>query len=160
MDTIFTTLFILFFGAITIMIFIQTNVELWNEVGKDFWNDMKSNITDWFNDTKMGMWYKNKKNKVEILSDREYKNLMESGRIKNTIIVMQRINSQSQQSLLNIGINYKRIKILTLSRKNLTAIDVILRMQVEIKFSRQAFAEETLMLFSCCYVFFQGVGML
>ena len=88
MDTIFTTLFILFFGAITIMIFIQTNVELWNEVGKDFWNDMKSNITDWFNDTKMGMWYKNKKNKVEILSDREYKNLMESGRIKNTIIVM------------------------------------------------------------------------
>ena len=88
MDTIFTTLFILFFGAITIMIFIQTNVELWNEVGKDFWNDMKSNITDWFNDTKMGMWYKNKKNKVEILSDMEYKNLMESGRIKNTIIVM------------------------------------------------------------------------
>ena len=88
MDTIFTTLFILFFGAITIIIFIQTNVELWNEIGKDFWNDMKSNITDWFNDTKMGMWYKNKKNKVEILSDMEYKNLMESGRIKNTIIVM------------------------------------------------------------------------
>ena len=88
MDTIFTTLFILFFGAITIMIFIQTNVELWNEVGKDFWNDMKSNITDWFDNTKMSMWYKNKKNKVEILSNREYKNLMESGRIKNTIIVM------------------------------------------------------------------------
>ena len=87
MDTIFTTLFILFFGAITIMIFIQTNVELWNEVGKDFWNDMKSNITDWFNDTKMGMWYKNKKNKVEILSDWEYKNLMKSGQIKNIIIV-------------------------------------------------------------------------
>ena len=87
MDTIFTTLFILFFGAITIMIFIQTNVELWNEVGKDFWNDMKSNITDWFNDTKMGMWYKNKKNKVEILSDWEYKTLMKSGQIKNTIIV-------------------------------------------------------------------------
>ena len=87
MDTIFTTLFILFFGVITSMIFIQTNVELWNEVGKDFWNDMKSNITDWFNDTKMSMWYKNKKNKVEILSDREYKNLMESGQIKNIIIV-------------------------------------------------------------------------
>ena len=87
MDTIFTTLFILFFGAITIIIFIQTNVELWNEIGKDFWNDMKSNITDLFNDTKMGMWYKNKKNKVEILSDWEYKNLMKSGQIKNIIIV-------------------------------------------------------------------------
>ena len=83
MDTIFTTLFILFFGAITIMIFIQTNVELWNEVGKDFWNEMKYK----FNDTKVGMWYKNRKNGVEILSDRKYKYLVKSGQIKNTIIV-------------------------------------------------------------------------
>ena len=88
MDTIFTTLFILFFGAITIIIFIQTNVELWNEIGKDFWNDMKSNITDWFNDTKMGMWYKNKKNRVTILSDREYQKLLKSDRNKNIIIVV------------------------------------------------------------------------
>ena len=91
METIRTILYVvveLAFGLLALGIFIQTNVELWNEVGKDFWNDMKSNITDWFNDTKMGMWYKNKKNKVEILSDMEYKNLMESGRIKNTIIVM------------------------------------------------------------------------
>ena len=88
MDTIFTTLFILFFGAITIMIFIQTNVELWNEVGKDFWNDMKSNITDWFDNTKMSMWYKNKKNGVKILSDRKYEKLLKSGRIKSTIIIM------------------------------------------------------------------------
>ena len=69
------------------MIFIQTNVELWNEVGKDFWNDMKSSVINWFNDTKISMWYKNKKNKVEILSDWEYKTLMKSGQIKNTIIV-------------------------------------------------------------------------
>ena len=91
MNTISTILYVvvmLVFGPLVLGIFIQSNVELWNEVGKDFWNDMKSNITDWFNDTKMGMWYKNKKNKVEILSDMEYKNLMKSGRIKNTIIVM------------------------------------------------------------------------
>ena len=91
MNTISTILYVvvmLAFGLFALGIFIQTNVELWNEVGKDFWNDMKSNITDWFNGTKMGMWYKNKKNKVEILSDMEYKNLMKSGRIKNTIIVM------------------------------------------------------------------------
>lgn len=87
MDTIFTTLFILFFGAITIMIFIQTNVELWNEVGKEAWDDMKSTVINWFNGTKMSMWYKNKKNKVEILSEWEYKNLMKSGQIKNIIIV-------------------------------------------------------------------------
>ena len=87
MDTIFSIISVLFIGAISIIIFIQTNVELWNEVGKEVWGDMKSTVTNWFNDTKMGMWYKNKKNKVEILSDWEYKNLMKSGQIKNTIIV-------------------------------------------------------------------------
>ena len=88
MDTIFTTIFILFIGAISIMLFIKTNVELWNGIGKDLWNEIKSNIVNWFNNTKMGMWYKNKKNKVEILSDREYRNLMKLGRIKNTNIVI------------------------------------------------------------------------
>ena len=88
MDTIFGTLFILFFGVISIMIFIQTNMEFWNEIGKDFWSNMKSTVINWFNNTKMGMWYKNKKNKIEILSDREYRNLMKLGRIKNTNIVI------------------------------------------------------------------------
>ena len=87
MDTIFSIISVLFIGAISIIIFIQTNVELWNEVGKEVWDDMKSTVINWFNDTKMGMWYKNKKNKVEILSDWEYKTLMKSGQIKNTIIV-------------------------------------------------------------------------
>ena len=86
-STILYVVVMLAFGFFVLGIFIQTNVELRNEVGKDFWNDMKSNITDWFNDTKMGMWYKNKKNKVGILSDWKYENLMKSGQIKNTIIV-------------------------------------------------------------------------
>ena len=83
MDTIFSIISVLFIGAISIIIFIQTNVELWNEVGKDLWNEMKYK----FNDTKVGMWYKNRKNGVEILSDRKYKYLVKSGQIKNTIIV-------------------------------------------------------------------------
>ena len=83
MDTIFSIISVLFIGAISIIIFIQTNVELWNEVGKDFWNEMKCK----FNDTKVGMWYKNRKNGVEILSDRKYNYLVRSGQIKNTIIV-------------------------------------------------------------------------
>ena len=83
MDTIFSIISVLFIGAISIIIFIQTNVELWNEVGKDLWNEMKCK----FNDTKVGMWYKNRKNGVEILSDRKYKYLVKSGQIKNTIIV-------------------------------------------------------------------------
>ena len=83
MDTIFSIISVLFIGAISIIIFIQTNVELWNEVGKDLWNEMKHK----FNGTKVGMWYKNRKNGVEILSDRKYKYLVKSGQIKNTIIV-------------------------------------------------------------------------
>ena len=90
MNTISTILYVvvmLVFGPLVLGIFIQSNVELWNEVGKEVWDDMKSTVINWFNDTKMGMWYKNKKNKVELLSDWEYENLMKSGQIKNTIIV-------------------------------------------------------------------------
>ena len=83
MDTIFSIISVLFIGAISIIIFIQTNVELWNEVGKDLWNEMKYK----FYNTKVGMWHKNRKNGVEILSDRKYKYLVKSGQIKNTIIV-------------------------------------------------------------------------
>ena len=86
MNAISTILYVvamLAFGLLALGIFIQTNVELWNEVGKDFWNEMKCK----FNDTKVGMWYKNRKNGVEILSDRKYKYLVKSGQIKNTIIV-------------------------------------------------------------------------
>ena len=86
METIRTILYVvveLAFGLLALGIFIQTNVELWNEVGKDFWNEVKYK----FNDTKVGMWYKNRKNGVEILSDRKYKYLVRSGQIKNTIIV-------------------------------------------------------------------------
>ena len=91
MNTISTILYavvMLAFGLLVLGIFIQTNVELWNEVGKEVWDDMKSAVINWFNDTKMSIWYKNKKNKVEILSDWEYKNLLESGQIKNTIIIV------------------------------------------------------------------------
>ena len=91
MNTISTILYVVVmsvFAPLVLGIFIQTNVELWNEVGKEAWDDMKSTVINWFNDTKMGMWYKNKKNKVEILSDREYRNLMKLGRIKNTNIVI------------------------------------------------------------------------
>ena len=90
MNTISTILYVvvmLVFTPLVLGIFIQTNVELWDEVGKEVWGDMKSAVINWFNDTKMGMWYKNKKNKVEILSDWEYENLMKSGQIKNIIIV-------------------------------------------------------------------------
>ena len=86
-STILYVVVMLVFGPLILGIFIQSNVELWNEVGKEVWGDMKSTVINWFNDTKMSMWYKNKKNKVGILSDWEYENLMKSGQIKNIIIV-------------------------------------------------------------------------
>ena len=89
MDTIFTIIFILFIGVVSFIHFIQIIVELWNEVGKDFWKNIKSTIINWFNDTEIGMWYTNKKNKVEIISEWEYKNLLKSGQIKNTIIIVE-----------------------------------------------------------------------
>ena len=86
MNAISTILYVVVmsvFAPLALGIFIQTNVELWNEVGKDLWNEMKYK----FNDTKVGMWYKNRKNGVEILSDKKYNYLVKSGQIKNTIIV-------------------------------------------------------------------------
>ncbi len=58
-------------------LFIQTNKELWDEVGKD----TVAEIKDWFKTTSLGMWYSNKKNGIKILSDKEYENLLKEGKI-------------------------------------------------------------------------------
>ena len=89
MDTIFTIIFILFIGVVSFIHFIQIIVELWNEVGKDVWKNIKATVIKWFNDTEIGMWYTNKKNKVEMISEWEYKNRLKSGQIKNTIIIVE-----------------------------------------------------------------------
>lgn len=75
---IFSYIIMLFIGVIVVSIFIQANKELWNEIGKDATNDIK----DWFKTTRLGMWFINKRNGVTILSDREYDNLLKSGKIK------------------------------------------------------------------------------
>lgn len=77
--TIFGYLFVLGLGIFVIMIFIQTSFDLFNE--------MKSEIQDWFKTTKVGMWYNNKKNKVKVLTDAEYVQMMMSGKIKRNIII-------------------------------------------------------------------------
>jgi len=76
--TIFSYIMMLFIGVIVVMIFIQSNKELWNEIGKDITNDIKNR----FKATRLGMWIINKRNGVTILSDREYDNLLKSGKIK------------------------------------------------------------------------------
>lgn len=82
-STISVTLVVIFIGIIALAIFIQTNVELWNEVGKD----LRDDFTGWFKKTKAGMWYNNKKNGVDILSDREYDRIVKTKEIKVIEIV-------------------------------------------------------------------------
>lgn len=68
-----------FIGIVAVAIFIQSNKELWNEFGRDATNDIKNR----FKTTRLGMWITNKKNGVTILTDREYDNLLKSGKIRN-----------------------------------------------------------------------------
>lgn len=77
--TIFTTILAIFIGIVVIMIFIQSNVDLWKEV--------KPEIQSWLRGTRLEMWYKNHKNKVKILTKSEYDYLVRSGKIKSTIVI-------------------------------------------------------------------------
>lgn len=77
--TIFTVAFELFLGLIALAVFIQSNVDLWKE--------MKPEIQDWFKSTRIGMWHNNRKNKVKILSKKEYSSMVMNGKIKSTIVI-------------------------------------------------------------------------
>jgi hypothetical protein len=80
METVRTIFYVIGMIVASIFIlglFIQTNKELWEKVGKDALADFK----DWFKSTSLGMWYSNKKNGIEILSDKEYENLLNEGKI-------------------------------------------------------------------------------
>ena len=77
--TIFTTILAIFIGIVVLMIFIQSNVDLWKE--------MKPEIQSWFKSTRIGMWYNNKKNKVKVLTQSEYQQMLMSGKIKSTIVI-------------------------------------------------------------------------
>ena len=76
MNTISTILYVavmLVLGLFVLGIFIQTNKELWGV--------MKSDVICWFKSTRMGMNYYNRKNGVKILSDREFDNILKSGKV-------------------------------------------------------------------------------
>jgi hypothetical protein len=76
MNTISTILYVavmLVLGLFVLGIFIQTNKELWDV--------MKSDVIRWFKSTRMGMNYYNRKNGVKILSDREFDNILKSGKV-------------------------------------------------------------------------------
>lgn len=77
--TIFTTILAIFIGIVVLMIFIQSNVDLWKAV--------KPEIQSRLRGTRLEMWYKNRKNKVKILTKSQYDHLVRSGKIKSTIVI-------------------------------------------------------------------------
>lgn len=83
------TLICIFLFLLATLIFIQTNVELWEETGKDMFSDMKSTVKDWYKNTRFHMWRTNRKNGVKILSDRQYRILQREGKLKGYIIVKE-----------------------------------------------------------------------
>ena len=46
-STILYAVVMLVLAPLALGIFIQTNVELWDEVGKEVWDDMKSTFPSW-----------------------------------------------------------------------------------------------------------------
>lgn len=80
-----TLIFILLF-VLALFIFLQVNAELWDEIGRDLYNDTKKDVTKWYKGTRLFMWCNNRKNKVKILSEEEYLNLLKEGKIKYVVI--------------------------------------------------------------------------
>ena len=80
-----TVICILMF-VLALAIFVQVNAELWEEMG----DDLKSTVNDWYKSTRLYMWINNKKNKVTILSDRQYRILQRTGKLRDYIIIDRR----------------------------------------------------------------------
>lgn len=74
----------LFIFAFVVVLFIQTNKEVWNEYGKDLFEKLINRMKT----TSIGMWVNNKLNKVDILTDREYAEILinTKGELKTIII--------------------------------------------------------------------------
>ncbi len=76
--------FVLFIIATSI--FITCFVDLWQEVGEDMFSDTRKKVSKWYKGTRLFMWANNRKNRVKVLSEKEYLNLLAEGKIKYVVI--------------------------------------------------------------------------
>lgn len=76
MATIFSIIFELVIFALALIVFIQCTKDVLMD------KEVIEDIKDWFKDTKIGMWYTNKKNGVTILSEKQYQRMLKDGKIK------------------------------------------------------------------------------
>lgn len=76
MNTVSTILYVIVMIVTAIFvfgIFVQSN--------KEMWENFKEDYTPWFKNTKVGMWYYNRKNGVKVLTERQYCNIPKSGKV-------------------------------------------------------------------------------
>ena len=49
-------------------------------------SDTKKKVSKWYKGTRLFMWVNNRKNRVKVLSEKEYLNLLAEGKIKYVVI--------------------------------------------------------------------------
>lgn len=70
--TIFHVIIELAFAWYVSLIFIQTSRDLWNEFGKENLERIKSSLKS----TRTAMWYRNRKNNFEVISEKKFNKLV------------------------------------------------------------------------------------
>ena len=75
------------FFIVALAIFVQTNKQVWEEIGKPAWNDTKSAIARKFRNTRLGMWYFNRKNGFKVLSEKEYLKIVSKQKERKIIFI-------------------------------------------------------------------------
>jgi len=74
-----------FLAFVTVM-FIGCLIDFHNEIGSDMINDIKRPVSNWYKNTRLAIWSKNRKNKVKILSEKKYNQMLKEGKIKYVVI--------------------------------------------------------------------------
>jgi hypothetical protein len=75
------------FAVIALYIFLVCAVDLHNEIGRGYLEDMKSTVNTWYENSRLNMWISNKRNGVTFISDNEYARLQRKGKIKCNIVI-------------------------------------------------------------------------
>lgn len=70
--TIFHVIIELVFAWYVLVIFIQTSRDLWNEFGKEDLERIKSRLKS----SGPAMWYRNRKNNFEVISEKKFNKLV------------------------------------------------------------------------------------
>ena len=80
-------LIIVILTIISVGVFCKSFKDVQNEVGKEYLNYLKSTVMKWYENTRMAMWLRNKRNGVTVLSENKYQRMVRNGMIKEVIVI-------------------------------------------------------------------------